>query len=275
MAQDETISQADGAQPQSDGAWRADIRDLEAISIQVRQLVAAGAASSKASADQKFKMGDLIRNFQSLQSRVNQRAALPGSTADDASLRERFRAMDKELFKGHDVSRPTIIDWGRVAAAFPGDHPIRSRLSFSYAKTLASLDSQEERDAWYEQAGKQGLSVKALQEELSSRRGPGSAVVSVRKQSKAFVCSETGQAITDLSVMVTLIFSTASVSSVLPNRSQKSRSQKSGTTAAHSAPEARGPSSPKTLRFRDAAALMAWLEVHQRDFLKVNESSGG
>ena len=241
---------------------RSDLSDLERISAEVRALIQSGAASKNAAAAQKFDFGDRVAELLTILGRAEEQAALSG---DNKAFLELCRDRLDKLLDGNEVSRGTLVNYGKIARVFRPGHEIRSgSLPFSYAKTLSSLEEETDRDYWYGQALLKKMSVSQLQAELSSRRGRGSGITNLRKQSKAFVCAQTGLPITqdDLKTMVTL-----SLPLGVGAASQKPAQQRPRAKAARavaSTKEAAVP--PKLLRFRDMAALAAWIEHHKQEY---------
>ena len=245
---------------------RSNLSDLERISAETRELVRNGAASKNATAAQKFALGDEITGLLTLLSRAEVNAIL---TEDSRAFLELCRKRLDELLNGHPVSRGTLVNYGKISRVFGPAHDIRrGSLPFSFAKTLSSLEDVSERDYWYEQALLRKMSVSDLQAELSSRRGRDSGITNRRKQSKAFVCAQTGQAITedDLKTMV-IVYPPTSVNSTVQEAVKRRGKGKAATEA--SAPLKATPlkaAPPKPLRFRDLAALAAWSEAHKREY---------
>ena len=236
---------------------RSDLSDLERISAEVRELIRNGAASKNATAAQKFGFGDRVTELLAIQSRAEGYAAL---SEDDRAFLDLSRDRLKELLDGNEVSRGTLVNYGKIAGVFKPGHEIRNgSLPFSYAKTLSSLEDEKDRDHWYAQALLGKLSVAQLQAELSSRRGIGSGITNRRKQSKAFVCVQTGQSITqdNLATMVVLQIPLGAGSPKFSSRHLRGK-------AAPMAISTKGPSpSRTTLRFRDFAAMVLYVEAHK------------
>lgn len=245
---------------------RSNLSDLERISAETRELIRNGAASKNATAAQKFALGDEVTGLLALLSLAEVNAIL---TKDSRAFLELCRNRLDELLNGHPVSRGTLVNYGKISRVFGSDHDIRrGSLPFSFAKTLSSLENVSEREYWYEQALLRKMSVSDLQAELSSRRGRDSGITNRRKQSKAFVCAQTGQAITedDLKTMV-VIYPPTSVNSTVQEPVKRRGKGKAATEASASpkaAPLKAAP--PKPLRFRDLAALAAWSEAHKREY---------
>ena len=215
---------------------------LERVSAEMRELIQAGAASKNATTSQKFAFGDRVTELFVLLAAAEEQAAL---TEESRSFLELCRSRRDELLEGNQVSRGTLVNYGKISRVFGPAHDIRKgSLPFSFAKTLSSLEDAGDRDYWYEQALLRKMSVNQLQEELSSRRGPGSGITNRRKQSKAFVCAQTKLAITedDLKTMIVV------------------QPPSAGSSAARVA----GPA--KTLRFRDMAALADWIQDHNQEY---------
>lgn len=241
---------------------RSDQSDLETISVEVRELVQSGAASKNATAAQKFDFGDRVAELLAILGRAEEQAALSG---DNRTFLVLCRNRLDELLDGNEVSRGTLVNYGKIARVFKPGHEIRNgSLPFSYAKTLSSLEDEKDRNYWYGQALLKKMSVSQLQAELSSRRGPGSRITNLRKQSKAFVCAQTILPITqdDLKTMVTL-----SLPAGAGAASQEPVQPRPRGKAAGEAASMKGPAgSPKYLRFRDMAALAAWIETHKQEY---------
>ena len=244
---------------------RSDLSDLERISAEVRALKRNRAASKNATAAQKFDFGDRVAELLTILGRAEEQAALSG---DNRAFLELCRNRLDELLDGNEVSRGTLVNYGKIARVFKPGHEIRSgSLPFSYAKTLSSLEEETDRDYWYGQALLKKMSVSQLQAELSSRRGRDSGITNLRKQSKAFVCAQTGLPITqdDLKTMVTLSLPLGAGAA-----SQKPAQQRPRGKAAREAAQAKGATDPPKLqRFRDMAALAAWIEHHKQEYLQA------
>jgi len=241
---------------------RSELRDLERISAEVRDLIRHGAASKNATAAQKFDFGDRVTELLAIQGRAEEQAAL---SEDNRTFLELCRNRLDELLDGNEVSRGTLVNYGKIARVFKPGHEIRNgSLPFSFAKTLSSLEDEKDRDHWYGQALLKKISVSQLQAELSSRRGRGSGITNGRKRSKAFVCAETKETITqdELKTMVTLYLPTGARAASREPSQQYPRGKAAREVASKKG--AAGP--PKLLRFRDMAALAAWIERHKQEY---------
>lgn len=241
---------------------RSNLSDLERISAETRELVRNGAASKNATATQKFALGDQVTQLLTILGRAEEQAAL---SEDNRAFLELCRNRLDALLNGNEVSRGTLVNYGKIARVFKPGHEIRNgSLPFSYAKTLSSLEDEKDRDYWYEQALLKKMSVSQLQAELSSRRGCGSGITNGRKQSKAFVCAETRATITqdELKTMVTLYLPTGAGAASQEPVQQRPRGKAASEAALTKG--ATGP--PKLLRFRDMAALAAWIERHKQEY---------
>ena len=251
----------------------ADIHALEQISAETRTLIQNGAASTNATAAHKFALGDQVAKLLDLLYHAEEQAT---EKEDSRAFLELCRNRMDELLQGHPVSRGTLINYGKIARVFGPDHIIRKgKLPFSFAKTLSSLEDSGERDYWYGQILLRKMTVSQLQAELSSRRGRDSGVTNRRKQSRAFVCAQTGQAITEdnLRTMV-LVYPPSPSSPVLQEpvrRGGKGKATAEAPPSFKAAPPKAAP--PKPLRFRDMTALAAWSEAHKREYPEAGPTS--
>lgn len=250
-----------------------DVRALEQVSAETRELIQNGAASTNATTAHKFALGDQVVKLLDILYRAEEQAT---EKEDSREFLELCRERLAELLDDNLVSRGTLINYGKISRVFGPDHIIRkSILPFSFAKTLSSLEDEGERDYWFGQALLYKMTVSQLQAELSSRRGRDSGVTNRRKQSRAFVCAQTGQAITEdnLRTMV-LVYPPSPSSPVLQEpvrRGGKGKATAEAPPSFKAAPPKAAP--PKPLRFRDMTALAAWSEAHKREYPEAGPTS--
>ncbi len=246
---------------------RSDLSDLERTSNELRDLIRHGAVSKNATAAQKFAFGDQVTQLLAILGRAEEQATL---SEENRAFLELCRDRMDELLKDYDVKRATLVNYGKIARVFKPGHEIRTgSLSFSFAKTLSSLEEEKDRDYWYQQALLKKMSVSQLQAELSSRRGSGSGITNLRKQSKAFVCAETKATITqdDLKTMVTLYLPTGAGAVSQEQVQQEQVKQRPRGKTGRGAASTKGAAGPtKLLRFRDMAALAAWAGRHKQEY---------
>ena len=243
-----------------------DVRALEQVSAETRELIHNGAASTNATTAHKFALGDRVVKLLDILYRAEEQAT---EKEDSREFLELCRERLAELLDDNLVSRGTLINYGKISRVFGPDHIIRkSILPFSFAKTLSSLEDEGERDYWFGQALLYKMTVSQLQAELSSRRGRDSGVTDRRKQSRAFVCAQTGLAITEDNLKTMVVVYPPSPNGPALQKTVKCRGKgKAATEASTSlkaAPLKAAP--PKPLRFRDMTALAAWSEAHKREY---------